>query len=103
MSASKTTTAFRPLQGSTVGALELAIARFERRLRYASRVVAAGDRDLAEDFYQAAIAELWEVDPARFDTDDDGYLWQVMMNRMLKSRRGNEGNPTRPPLALRIP
>ena len=103
MNRSKITASFQPLRGSTVGALELAIARFERRLRHAARVVAAGDRDVAEDFYQAAIDELWELDPARFDTDDDGYLWQAMMNRMLKSRRGGEGDPTRPPLALRFP
>ena len=103
MNRSKMTASFKPLRGNTVGAFELAIARFERRLRYAARVVAGGDRDLAKDFYQAAITQLWELDPARFDEDDDGYLWQAMMNRMLKARGAGEGDPTRPPLALRFP
>src|SRR5437762_11431518 len=93
--------AFQPLRGNTVGELEVAIERFDKRLRRAARVVSGGDIDQAEDFYQVAISELWELDPARFDCDDDGYLWQAMMKRMLMARRDAEkADPTRPPLAL---
>jgi hypothetical protein len=96
--------AFQPLRGNTSGALELAIARFESRLRRAAKVLARGDRHLAKDFYEVAITELWELDPARFDHDDEGYLWQAMINRMLMARRDvRRPDPTRPPLALRFP
>ena len=104
MNAAKMNGPFQPLRGDTVGALELAVAHFGPRLRRASRVVARGDKDLAKDFYQIAITQLWELDPSRFDKDDEGYLWQAMMNRMLMARRDHEeGDPTRPPLALRFP
>ena len=103
MNRAKTTASFKPLRGSTDGALVLAIERFKRRLWYAARVLAGGDRDLAKDFYQAAITQLWELDPARFDEDDDGYLWRSMMNRMLNAQRGEGGDPMRSPLALRFP
>ena len=94
---------FQPLRGNTILALQLAIERLGPRLRRAARTIANGDADLTEDFYQAAITELWELDPARFDDDDAGYLWQALVNRMLKSRRDKEeGDPTRPPLALRF-
>jgi DNA-directed RNA polymerase specialized sigma24 family protein len=96
--------AFQPLRGNTVGALERAIARFERRLWRAARLIAGGDTDVAEDLYQVAIAELWELDPARFDHDDDGYLWRAMIKRMLKAKRDDaRRHPIRPPLALRLP
>ena len=102
MNRRKITGTFQPLRGNTDGALRLAIARFNERLRDEARSLAKGDRDLADDFYQAALAELWELDPSRFDSDDDGYLWQAMMHRMLKARRAREGDPTRPPFALRF-
>jgi len=90
--------------GPQVAALPLVIARFEAPLRHAARKLAGGDKDLAKDFYQLAITELWELDPARFDRDEDGYLWQSMINRMLMARREiRKGEPTRPPLALRFP
>lgn len=104
MNPAQTRPAFQPLRGDTVGELKNAIARFDRRLRYAARVIAAWDVDLAEDYYQLAITELWELDPARFDPDDDGYLWQAMVNRMLKARRdGGRGDPSRQPVFLRFP
>lgn len=94
---------FQPLRGNTAGALKLAIERFEQRLRHAARLISRGDIDMAEDFYQIATAELWELDPARFESSEDGYLWQSMVNRMLMARRDREeGDPTRPPLALRF-
>ena len=96
--------AFQPLRGNTVGALERAIERFERRLWRAARLIAGGDNDAAEDLYQVATAELWELDPARFEPDDDAYLWQAMMKRMLKAHRDDRRrNPIRPPVALRLP
>jgi DNA-directed RNA polymerase specialized sigma24 family protein len=96
--------AFQPLRGNTVVALERAVARFERRLRCAARLIAGGDAAYAKDLYQVAITELWELDPARFDPDEDGYLWQAMMNRMLKAQRDDaRRNPIRPPVALRLP
>jgi DNA-directed RNA polymerase specialized sigma24 family protein len=96
--------AFKPLRGNTEVALERAVARFERRLWRAARLIAGGDSDVAEDLYQVAITELWELDPARFDREDDGYLWQAMMKRMLKAQRDDaRRNPIRPPVALRIP
>src|SRR5437867_733273 len=103
MSQSTMTAAFLPLRGDTVGALELAIARFEKRLRRAAEVLANGDLDLAEDIYSVAITHLWELDPARFDHEDDGYLWRSMMSRMLNAHRDYERDPSRPPLALRFP
>jgi DNA-directed RNA polymerase specialized sigma24 family protein len=93
---------FQPLRGNTVGELEAAIAHFNGRLRRAARAIADDDADLAEDLYQAAITQLWELDPARFDEDDEPYLWRSMVNQMLKGRREIE-DPTRAPLALRIP
>lgn len=94
---------FQPLRGDTTGELERAIAHFNRRLRRAAEKVAKGDLDLAEDLYQVAIAQLWEHDPSRFDDDDEAYLWTSMVNRMLMARRDKEeGDPTRPPLALRF-
>ena len=96
-------TPFQPLRGDTAGELALAIARFDGRLRRAARAIAVADNDLAEDLYQLAITQLWELDPARFDRDDDGYLWESMVNRMLMARRAGQGHPTRPPLALRFP
>jgi DNA-directed RNA polymerase specialized sigma24 family protein len=96
--------AYKPLRGNTVVALERAVERFERRLRRAARLIAGGDADAANDLYQLAITELWELDPARFDPDDDGYLWQAMMKRMLKAYRDDaRSNPIRPPVALRFP
>lgn len=103
MRITKTTAVFQPLRGDTVGELELAIERFDKRLRRAAGVVSGGEADVAEDLYQLAIAELWELDPARFDRSDDGYLWRAMMKRMLMVRRGAERDPTRAPLALRFP
>jgi DNA-directed RNA polymerase specialized sigma24 family protein len=103
MSAATIKPSFQPLRGNTILELQLAIQRLGPRLRRAARTIANGDADLAEDFYQAAITELWELDPARFDDDDAGFLWRALVNRMLKSRRDNEeGDPTRPPLALRF-
>jgi hypothetical protein len=44
-----------------------------------------------------------ELAIARLDRDDDGYLWQTVIKRMLMSRRDDErADPTRP-LALRFP
>ena len=95
--------AFQPLRGNTARALELAIARFERRLRYVARLIAEGDKEHAKDLYEVAITELWELDPARFDTDDDGYLWQAMTRRMFTAHRDHlRNNPIRPPVALRL-
>ena len=94
---------FQPLRGNTALELELAIERLGPRLRRAARAVANGDADLAADFYQLAITHLWELDPSRFDDDDAAYLWRALVNRMLNARRdGEEGDPTRPPLALRF-
>jgi DNA-directed RNA polymerase specialized sigma24 family protein len=104
MNPARTKSAFRPLRGNTVGELERSIVRFERRLRRAARLIAGGDTDYAKDLYQVAITELWELDPARFDPDEDGYLWQAMMKRMLKAYRDDaRSNPIRPPVALRFP
>lgn len=96
-------TTFEPLRADTNRELELTIARLEKRLRHAARMVAEGDADLADDLYQRAITYLWELDPSRFDAEDEGYLWQSLVNRMIDGRRADEGNPTRPPLALRYP
>jgi len=94
---------FQPLRGDTAGEFERAVAHFGERLRRAAEKVARGDLDLAEDLYQVAITQLWEHDPARFDDDDEAYLWTSMVNRMLMARRDHkEGDPTRPPLALRF-
>jgi DNA-directed RNA polymerase specialized sigma24 family protein len=94
---------FQPLRGDTAGEFEGAIAHFGKRLRRAAEKVAKGNLDLAEDLYQVAITQLWELDPSRFDDDDEAYLWTAMVNRMLMARRDNEeGDPTRPPLALRF-
>lgn len=95
--------AFRPLRGNTAGELERTMMRFNTRIRRVARMIANGDADLAEDLYEAAMTQLWELDPARFDADDDGYLWQSMIRRMLNARRnGERPDPTRPPLALRF-
>jgi len=95
---------FQPLRGNTTLELELAVERLRPRLRRAARAIAEGDSDLAKDFYQIAIAHLWELDPARFDDDDAAYLWRALVNRMLNARRdGGENDPTRAPLALRFP
>jgi len=103
MSAATIKPSFQPLRGNTILELQLAIERLGPRLRRAARTIANGDADLAEDFYQAAITELWEHDPSRFDDDDEAYLWTAMVNRMLMARRDHkEGDPTRPPLALRF-
>lgn len=94
---------FRPMRGSTRLELELAIERLGPRLRRAARAIAEGDAQLAADFYQIAVTHLWELDPSRFDEDDAAYLWRALVNRMLNARRdGEEGDPTRPPLALRF-
>ena len=94
---------FQPLRGNTTLALELAIERLRPRLRHAARAIANGDAHAAADFYQLAITHLWELDPARFDEDDAAYLWRALVNRMLNARRdGEEGDPTRAPLALRF-
>jgi len=94
---------FQPLRGDKAGEFERAIAHFGKRLRRAAEKVAHGDLDLAEDLYKVAITQLWEHDPSRFDDDDEAYLWTSMVNRMLMARRDNEeGDPTRPPLALRF-
>ena len=94
---------FEPLRANTVGALELATARLEKRLRRAARAITEGDLDQAEDLYTLAVTHLWELDPSRFDEDDDGYLWRSLVNCMVSARRKDEGNPTRPPFALRFP
>lgn len=97
------TSILQPLRGDTAGELERAIAHFGTRLRHAAEKVARGNLDLAEDLYQVAITQLWEHDPSRFDDDDEAYLWTAMVNRMLMARRDKEeGDPTRPPLALRF-
>jgi hypothetical protein len=94
---------FQPLRGNTELELELAIQRLGPRLRRAARAVARGDVQLAADFYQLAITHLWELDPARFDNDDEAYLWRALVNHMLNARRDREeGDPTRAPLALRF-
>ncbi|MFL5615413.1 MAG: sigma factor [Gemmatimonadaceae bacterium] len=94
---------FQPLRGDTAGELERAITHFDGRLRRAAEKLARGNLDLAEDLYQVAITQLWEHDPSRFDADDEAYLWTAMVNRMLMARRDKEeGDPTRPPLALRF-
>jgi DNA-directed RNA polymerase specialized sigma24 family protein len=103
MTGTRTVVPFEPLHGDTAGELKLAIARFDSRLRHAARAMADADDDVAEDLYQIAITHLWELDPSRFDRDDDGYLWQSMIRRMGKGRRAEEGDPLRPPLALRFP
>lgn len=104
MSAMRTNRTFRPLRGDTIGELERATKRFDKRLRRAARIIAGDDRDYAADLYQAAMTELWELDPARFDPDEDGYLWQSMINRMLMVQRvARRVDPTRPPWAVRIP
>ena len=103
MSTAKRTARFQPLRGNTVGELELAIERVGERLRRAARAVAEGDLDLADDFYQIAIMQLWELDPSRFEDDDENYLWRSMVNRMIDGRRAEAGDPRRPPLALRFP
>src|SRR5436309_1766426 len=93
---------FQPLRGDTTGELQLVIARLDDRLRRAARTIAEGDRDLADDLYEVAVTQLWEMDPSRFDQDDEGYLWRSMVNRMLNARRDDGGDPTRAPLALRF-
>ena len=98
----ESTRAFQPLRGDTARAFERAVAHFSERLRRAARKIADGDRDVAEDLYAAAIAQLWEHDPSRFDEDDEAYLWTSMINQMLMARRERAGDPMRPPLALRF-
>ena|SRR5690242_6177277 len=98
----KSAAPFRPLRGDTNGALQNAIGQLKSRLRRAARKIAVRDLDWAEDLYQLAITHLWELDPARFDSDDEGFLWTALINRMLMARRADDGNPTRPPLALRF-
>ena len=78
-----------PLRGYTVRALEASIARLEYRLRLAAEMIAFGDLDLADDLYQAAIAHLWELDPSRYEEDDEAYLWRSMLNEMKNARRNN--------------
>ena len=94
---------FQPLYGNTDRELEAAIAHFDKRLRRAARLIAVGKRNLAEELYQRAITYLWELDPARFDVRDEGYIWRAMVSRMLNARRQRAGDPTRPPLAIRLP
>lgn len=94
---------FQPLRGNTALELELAIERLGPQLRRAARAIANGNADVAKDFYQLAITHLWELDPSRFDDDDAAYVWRALVNRMLNAcRDGEEGDPTRPPLALRF-
>jgi hypothetical protein len=92
----------QPLRGDTARAFERAVEHFGKRLRLAARKIAHGERDVAEDLYAAAIAQLWELDPSRFDEDDEAYLWTSMIYRMLTARSERAGDPMRPPLALRF-
>ena len=93
---------FQPLRGDTARAFERAVAHFGHRLRRAAVKIARGNLDVAEDLYAAAIARLWELDPSRFDEDDEAYLWTSMINQMLMARRELAADPTRAPLALRF-
>jgi len=93
---------FQPLRGNTAREFERAVERFKKRLRLAAQRVAEGNIDLAEDLYQVAITHLYELDPARFDADDEAYLWRSMVHRMLNARRGDDRDPTRAPMALRF-
>jgi DNA-directed RNA polymerase specialized sigma24 family protein len=92
----------QPLRGDTSDEFQRAVAHFGTRLRRAAEKIARGDLDLAEDLYAAAVTQLWEHDPARFDEDDEAYLWTSMINQMLMARRGGTADPTRAPLALRF-
>ena len=66
-----------------------AVAKFRRFIRYGAMVLAGGEVDVAEDLEQEAYIVLWELDPSRFDADDDGYLLRAVFKRMQWRYRGH--------------
>jgi hypothetical protein len=103
MNRADTNLLFDPLRARAGAELDLAVARFERRLRRVARAVAEEDVDLAEDLYEVSTSGLWDLNPERFDQDDHGYLWRAMRNSMLKYYRDNvERDLTRSRQSLRL-
>jgi DNA-directed RNA polymerase specialized sigma24 family protein len=89
MNAAQSNALFHPLRGSTLGALKLSIVRYEDRLQHSAQAIAGGELDVADDLYQAAVIQLWELDPSRYDEDDEAYIWICMVNEMRKALRDN--------------
>lgn len=74
-------------------AMRRVLQRFDGRLRAASRRLAAGDEDFAEDLLQEAHVALFELDASRYTADDDAFLCRKMVWRMWEVTRRERGRP----------
>ena len=75
--------------------VERGFAEAVRRLRpfVLSRAnrLAGGDRDVARDLAQQAWIKLWELDPLRFDDEDEAYVRSALANHMRDWVRREQG------------
>ena len=68
-------------------AFGIAAARRMGFLRRVARIISRGDRQLAEDLLQEALIAMWELDPSRFDAEDERAFTRMLVDRMKQVRR----------------
>ena len=68
-------------------AFGIAAARRMGFLRRVARIISRGDRQLAEDLLQEALIAMWELDPSRFDAEDEHAFLRMLVDRMKQVRR----------------
>ena len=57
-------------------------------IKMVARFKAKGDYQLALDFEQEALIRLWELDPTRFESTDEGYVKRALRHRIEDVARG---------------
>jgi len=67
-------------------AYRAALARLDPIARRMAHDLAKGMRYHEEDLLQEGLTELWELDPSRYEVDEDEVLVSAMMNRMQRAR-----------------
>ena len=70
-----------------------AVHRLRPFVRSRANRLAGGNRDLARDLEQEAWIKLWELDPLRFDDEDEPYVRKVLANHMCDRMRRERGRP----------
>ena len=82
-------------------ALRATYERLWPMMRSIAMRLADKDADFAEDLLQEAFIHLWQLDPSRFDEEDQAYLKKALWARMLDVL-DHEWRVRKPELVLRV-
>lgn len=75
-------------RGQTTNDIVRAAAKyFGPFIKRGATFLARGDYQLAQDLEQEALILLWELDPTRFESTDEGYVKNALWKDMLRARR----------------